>query len=79
MTMDKTYDIAIIGAGAAGSMGALRAVLNNRSSIIFKGSKQSAKRSRAMWVGKVVNMPLMFDRKRAIAESTSETLHCSAC
>jgi len=71
--MDKIYDIAIIGAGAAGSMGALRAVLNNRSSIIFKGSKQSAKRSRAMWVAKVVNMPLMFDRKRAIAESSNET------
>ena len=72
--MSNSYEIAVIGAGAAGSMGVLRAVLNNRETILFKGSKQTAKRSRAMWVRKVVNMPLMFDKKMAITESVNETL-----
>lgn len=70
--MTKDYDIAVIGAGAAGSMGVLRAVLNNKKTIVFKGSKATNRRSRAMWVRKVVNMPLMFDRKRAITESVDE-------
>jgi thioredoxin reductase (NADPH) len=71
--MSKIYDIAVIGAGAAGSMGMLRAVLNNRETIIFKGSKQTNKRSRALWVRKVVNMPLMFDKKMAVIDSVKET------
>jgi thioredoxin reductase (NADPH) len=71
--MSEIYDIAVIGAGAAGSMGMLRAVLNNRETIIFKGSKQTNKRSRALWVRKVVNMPLMFDKKMAITDSVKET------
>ena len=71
--MSRIYDIAIIGAGAAGSMGMLRAVLNNRETIIFKGSKQTNKRSRALWVRKVVNMPLMFDKKMAVIDSVKET------
>jgi thioredoxin reductase (NADPH) len=71
--MSEIYDIAIIGAGAAGSMGMLRAVLNNRRTIIFKGSKETSKRSRALWVRKVVNMPLMFDKKMAIIDSVKET------
>ena len=71
--MSEIYDIAVIGAGAAGSMGMLRAVLNNRETIIFKGSKKTSKRSRALWVRKVVNMPLMFDKKMAITDSVKET------
>ncbi|MFM7458246.1 MAG: NAD(P)/FAD-dependent oxidoreductase [bacterium] len=71
--MSEIYDIAIIGAGAAGSMGMLRAVLNNRKTIIFKGSKQTNKRSRALWVRKVVNMPLIFDKKMAVIDSVKET------
>jgi thioredoxin reductase (NADPH) len=71
--MSEIYDIAIIGAGAAGSMGMLRAVLNNRETIIFKGSKQTNKRSRALWVRKVVNMPLMFDKRMAVIDSVKET------
>ena len=70
--MTEKYDIAVIGAGAAGSMGVLRAVLNNKKTIVFKGSRATNRRSRAMWVKKVVNMPLMFDRKRAITESVDE-------
>ena len=71
--MSEIYDIAVIGAGAAGSMGMLRAVLNNRETIIFKGSRKTNKRSRALWVRKVVNMPLMFDKKMAITDSVKET------
>ena len=71
--MSEIYDIAVIGAGAAGSMGMLRAVLNNRETIIFKGSKKTSKRSRALWVRKVVNMPLMFDKKMAVIDSVKET------
>ena len=70
--MQEKHDIAVIGAGAAGSMGVLRSVLNNKQTIVFKGSRATNKRSRAMWVRKVVNMPLMFDRKRAITESVDE-------
>lgn len=71
--MSEIYDIAVIGAGAAGSMGMLRAVLNNRETIIFKGSKKTSKRSRALWVRKVVNMPLMFNKKMAVIDSVKET------
>jgi thioredoxin reductase (NADPH) len=71
--MSEVYEIAIIGSGAAGSMAALRAVLNNRKTLVFHGDKHTAKRSRALWVDKVVNMPLMFDKKRAIKSSSEET------
>jgi thioredoxin reductase (NADPH) len=66
-------DVAVIGAGAAGHMGALRAVLNNRNCIVFSGCGYARKRSRAMWVREVVNMPLMFGKKRAIMDATKET------
>lgn len=71
--MSKRYEIAIIGAGAAGSMAALRSVLNNRETIVFSGDAKTKKRARDTWVDKVVNMPMMFDRRRAIATSVKET------
>lgn len=70
---EKIYDIAIIGAGAAGSMAALRSVLNNRDALVFSGDGKTRKRARDTWVDKVVNMPMMFDRKKAIATSVKET------
>jgi len=73
--MTKIHDIAVVGAlGAAGSMGMLRTVLNNKSCLAFSGSKLVSRKSRATWVHKVVNMPLMADKKRAISESAQETL-----
>lgn len=70
---EKVYDIAIIGAGAAGSMATLRSVLNNRETLVFSGDGKTRKKARDTWVNKVVNMPMMFDRKKAIASSVKET------
>ncbi len=70
--MEKIYDIAIVGSGAAGSMGTLRAVLNNLSTVSFLGSALTKKRSRAIWVGKVENMPALFDKPKAITQSATE-------
>lgn len=71
--MLEIFDVAIIGSGAAGSMASLRSVLNNRRTIVFHGDKTTAKKSRALWVDKVVNMPLMFDKRKAIKHSSEET------
>lgn len=72
--MTEIFDIAVIGAGAGGSMGALRGVLNNKSVILFHGDPKTKKKARATWVDKVVNMPLMFDKRKAITASVDETL-----
>lgn len=71
--MSKIYDIAVIGAGAAGCMGALRSVLNNKDTIVFTGDKDTKRKARDTWVSTVVNMPLMFDLKKPILNSTKET------
>lgn len=70
---ENIYEIAVIGAGAAGQMGALRSVLNNKRTIAFTGDAQSKKRSRATWVHKVVNMPMAADINRPITSSTVGT------
>lgn len=72
MSVTKIYEIAVIGAGAAGQMGALRAVLNNKETIVFTGDAKTSKRSRATWVSKVVNMPFTFDINRPIVSSTKD-------
>lgn len=71
--IDRVFDIAVIGAGAAGQMGALRGVLNNKDTIIFTGDGKTSKKSRAMWVSKVVNMPLVHDVSRPITATTKDT------
>lgn len=73
MSEERIYDIAVIGAGAAGQMGALRGALNNKDTIIFTGDALTSKRSRATWVSKVVNMPFTFDVTRPIMTSTKDT------
>lgn len=70
--MSTVYDVAIVGGGAAGSMGALRAVLNNLNTVAFLGGAQSKKKARATWVGKVENMPALFDYPKAISQSATE-------
>ncbi len=70
----KTYPIAIIGAGAAGQMAALRSVLNNRETLWFLGDGQTSRRSRATWVESVDNIPGMFDKKRPINGTTKEVI-----
>ncbi len=66
------FDVAIIGGGSAGSMGALRAVLNNLKTVAFLGSALTKKRARATWVGKVENMPGHFGMPKAIIQSANE-------
>ncbi|MCP5468858.1 MAG: NAD(P)/FAD-dependent oxidoreductase [Deltaproteobacteria bacterium] len=70
----KEYPIAIIGAGAAGQMAALRSVLNNIETLWFLGDGQSSRRSRATWVESVDNIPGMFDKKRPINSTTKEVI-----
>ncbi len=73
--MNQTHhDIAIIGAGAAGMMAALRGVLNNDKVLLFGGSAKDKKRSRAQWVTKVENIPGYSIYKKGITEPNKETL-----
>lgn len=73
MSDEKIFDIAVIGAGAAGQMAALRSVLNNKSTLVFTGDASTSKKSRATWVFEVVNMPFTFDVFRPITTSTKDT------
>lgn len=71
---EKTYPIAIIGAGAAGTMAVKRAVLNNDEVLLFLGAKQEKRHSRGTWVRKVDNVPGLERYERPILELCSETL-----
>lgn len=68
------YDIAIIGAGAAGMMAALRGVLNNDSVLMIGGAAREKKRSRAQWVRKVENIPGFMSYKKGVLDPNKETL-----
>lgn len=70
----KTYDLAIIGSGAAGTMAFNRGVLNNDQCILFTGSVQDQKRSRAKWVGKVENVPGHLQLTKAITQPGQEMI-----
>jgi thioredoxin reductase (NADPH) len=68
------YDVAVIGAGAAGMQATLRCVLNNDATLLFTGDALARKRSREFWVRKVENMPGLFHHKRAIVDTNVEVL-----
>lgn len=68
------YEIAVIGAGGAGIMAHLRAVLNRDRSVIFKGDANDKRRSRATWVFEVDNIPGMHGIKNPIQASSTQTL-----
>lgn len=70
--MEKLFDIAVVGSGAAGSMGVLRSVLNNLETVCFTGNALTKKRARATWVGNVENMPVLFNYPKAIFQSANE-------
>lgn len=70
----KTYQVAVIGGGAAGIQAVLRSVLNNKECLFFPGSPKDKKRSRAKWVAKIENMPAHFHYKKGIEEPVKETL-----
>lgn len=55
-------------------MAALRSVLNNDTCLLFSGSPQDKKRSRALWVKKVENMPAHFNYRRGIEDPNAEVL-----
>lgn len=55
-------------------MAALRTVLNNDECLFFPGSPKDKKKSRAMWVRKVENMPAHLGYKRGIEDPNAETL-----
>jgi thioredoxin reductase (NADPH) len=68
------HSVCVIGGGSAGTMAVLRTVLNNDDCLFFPGSPKNKKRSRAMWVKKVENMPSHLQYKRGIEEPNAETL-----
>jgi thioredoxin reductase (NADPH) len=70
----KIYPIAIIGAGAAGTMAVNHAILNNREVLIFTGAKLEQKRSSARWVKQVDNVPGLEKYKRPVVELRNEVL-----
>ncbi len=71
---NNVFSVCVIGGGSAGTMAVLRTVLNNDDCLFFPGSPKDKKRSRALWVRKVENMPAHFNYKRGIEEPNAETL-----
>ncbi|MBP7074604.1 MAG: NAD(P)/FAD-dependent oxidoreductase [Rhabdochlamydiaceae bacterium] len=71
---NKVYPIAIVGAGAAGTMAVNRAVLDNREVLLFTGAKPEQKRSSGRWVKQVDNVPGLEKYKRPILELRNEVL-----
>lgn len=55
-------------------MAALRTILNNDECLFFPGSPKDKKKSRALWVRKIENVPAHFQYKRGIEEPNLETI-----
>lgn len=70
----KIYPVAVIGGGSAGTMAVLRTVLNNDETLFFPGAAKEKKKSRALWVSKVENIPGHLDYKKGIEEPNRESL-----
>lgn len=68
------YPVCVIGGGAAGTMALLRTVLNNDDCLFFPGSPKDKKKSRALWVRKVENVPAHLGYRRGIEDPNLETL-----
>ncbi|MGD0664591.1 MAG: NAD(P)/FAD-dependent oxidoreductase [Rhabdochlamydiaceae bacterium] len=71
---NKIYPIAIIGAGAAGTMAVKRAILDNHEVLLFTGDKLDRKRSCGNWVKKVDNVPGLGKYTRTVLELRNEVL-----
>ena len=71
---EKIYPVCVIGGGSAGTMAALRCVLNNDECLFFPGSPKDKKKSRALWVRTIENMPAHYQYKRGIEEPNQETI-----
>jgi thioredoxin reductase (NADPH) len=70
----KIYSVCVIGGGSAGTMAALRTILNNDECLFFPGSPKDKKKSRALWVKKIENMPAHLSYKRGIEDPNAETI-----
>lgn len=75
MNSTRIYPVCVVGGGSAGVMSVLRTVLNNDECLFFPGSPKHKKKSRAMWVRKIENMPAHFNYTRGIEEPNVETLN----
>jgi thioredoxin reductase (NADPH) len=71
---EKIHNIIVIGGGAAGVMATLRGVLNNDTVLLIPGSGKDKKKSRAMWVRKIENMPGYHQYKKGIDDPNRDTL-----
>lgn len=71
---DKIFPVCVIGGGSAGTMAVLRTVLHNDDCLFFPGSPKDKKKSRALWVRKVENVPAHHQYKRGIEEPNAETI-----
>lgn len=71
---ETIYDMAVIGAGGAGTMAYLRGVLNGNRVAMFTGDADSKRKGRATWVMDVDNIPGMHDLARPITKTSSSTL-----
>lgn len=74
MNVELIYSIAIVGGGAAGVMAVNRTLLNNDSCIFFSGNPKDKKRSRALWVKKVENIPGLLQYNKGITNPNDEML-----
>jgi thioredoxin reductase (NADPH) len=72
--VSKVYPVCVIGGGSAGVMAVQRTVLNNDECLFFPGTPKDKKKSRALWVKKIENMPSHFQYKRGIEEPNAEVL-----
>lgn len=70
----KIYPVCVIGGGSAGTMAVLRTILNNDECLFFPGSPKDKKRSRALWVRRIENMPAHLSYKRGIEDPNAETM-----
>ena len=71
---EELFSIAVIGAGAAGSMAYLRSVLNFDNTVLFTGSPQTTKRGRGTWVSEVDNMPGLHEQRYPIVSTSKSTI-----
>jgi thioredoxin reductase (NADPH) len=67
--MSDAHQVAVVGGGAAGSMAALRAVLNALDTIWFLGDLDARRRSRAQWVSAIDDMPGFSGRPHPITHT----------
>lgn len=70
----EIFDLAVVGAGGAGTMAYLRGVLNANRCALFTGDADSKRKGRATWVLEVDNIPGMHDLERPITKTSSSTL-----